>query len=120
MKKFYKKLYLQKQKRYLNKKYGTLEKPRLSIFRSNKHIYAQIINDLEGITLLAFNTLKKEFPLDKKEAKTCKGAFIIGQVLAKKAFAKNIKKVIFDRQNYKYQGRIKNLIEGARTQGLIC
>lgn len=120
MKKFYKKLYLQKQKRYLKKKYGTFEKPRLSLFRSNKHIYAQLINDLGGNTLLAFNTLKKEFPLDIKAAKTCKGAFISGQILAKYAFAKNIKKVVFDRQNYKYQGRIKSFIEGARTQGLIC
>lgn len=115
-----KKIYLRLHKRFLNKICGTCEKPRLSIFRSNNHIYAQIINDITGNTLLAVNSLQKENQLISSETKTCLGAFRIGQILAKKALDKNIKKVVFDRQNYKYQGRIKNLIEGARNGGLMC
>ena len=80
MKAKHKKKYLQIQKRLLNKISGTLEKPRLSIFRSNKHIYSQIINDVKGETIIAINSLQKEHKINLNNAKTCLGAFQIGQI----------------------------------------
>ena len=108
------------KKRLLNQFCGTLEKPRLCIFRSNKHIYTQLIDDINGKTLIAINTLQKEHQINVTDTKTCLGAFQIGQILANQALSKNVKRVVFDRQNYKYQGRVKKVIEGARTAGLIC
>lgn len=95
------------------KVYGTETKPRLSVFRSNKYIYAQIINDHEHITL--FSVSDKESKAVGKLAK----AKEIGQSLAEKAGKKSIKNVVFDRSGYKYHGRIKSLAEGAREGGLV-
>lgn len=95
---------------------GTLARPRLSVFRSNKAIYAQIIDDGKGKTLAAATSLKlgKEAQkLTKKEK-----AFKTGQLLAKKALKAKIKKVVFDRRAYKYHGRVKALADGARKGGL--
>lgn len=89
---------------------------RLSVFRSNRHIYAQIIDDAKGKTLVAFsdkNLLKKRGTETKTQA-----AVLVGEALAKKARAKKISEVVFDRGGYKYHGRIKALAEGARKEGL--
>jgi large subunit ribosomal protein L18 len=94
---------------------GTAEAPRLNVFRSNSHIYAQIIDDVSGKTLAAASTLDKGFAgggTKKEEAKK------VGAALAGKAAAAGVKKVVFDRGGYQYHGRIKELAEGAREGGL--
>jgi large subunit ribosomal protein L18 len=117
MKKRTKKLYLQAKKRYLKKIVGNLEKPRLSVFRSHKHIYAQLIDDEKGHTLAFSSTLNKN--LELTSTNTQKAAFLVGQDLSKKAIQKEIKSIVFDRGNKPYHGRIKSLAEGARSNGLI-
>ena len=94
---------------------GTLLRPRLSVFRSNNYIYAQIINDEKGETLVAVS--ERELKGEKKNSKIEK-ARLIGQLLAKKVLKVGIKKIVFDRGSYKYHGRIKALAEGAREGGL--
>ncbi|OGH09034.1 MAG: 50S ribosomal protein L18 [Candidatus Levybacteria bacterium RBG_16_35_6] len=108
------KTYLKRQKRIRTKITKSKEKPRLSVFRSNKFIYAQIIDDKSGKTLLGIS----EKELDKKGIKSEK-AKELGKLLAKKATAKKIKEVVFDRGRYAYHGRVKKLAEGAREGGLI-
>ena len=90
--------------------------PRLSIFRSNKFIYAQIIDDREGKTIISISDIKKSNAI--KEGKLGR-AKEIGKTLATQAIKKNIKKVVFDRGGYKYHGRVKAIAEGAREGGLI-
>jgi large subunit ribosomal protein L18 len=96
---------------------GTNNRPRLSVFRSNKHIYAQLIDDIKGVTLLAANDASKTKAKGTKDKKA-DSAFKAGEVLAKKALEKGIDSVIFDRGGYKYHGRVKALAEGARKGGL--
>ncbi len=96
---------------------GTAKRPRLSVFRSNKHIYAQLIDDEKGKTLMSVNDLSLK-SAGKKSGKKSEIAKIIGQEIAKKAEEKKIKKVVFDRAGYKYHGRIKAVAEGAREAGL--
>jgi len=94
---------------------GTAERPRLSIFRSEKNIYAQIIDDVTQTTLVSASSLDKEFNglgSNKEAAKT------VGQLIAKKAIEKGIKSVVFDRGGYIYHGRIQELAEAAREAGL--
>lgn len=92
-------------------------RPRLSVFRSNKHIYSQIIDDNKGVTLVSVS--QKDLPKDKTESgKKLAKAYTLGQILAKKALKKQIKKVYFDRGQNKYHGRIANLAKGAREGGL--
>ena len=119
MKKKVKKLFLQAKKRSLKKIVGTIEKPRLSVFRSHKHIYAQLIDDKNGYTLAFSSTLDKELIKEIEIAATQKASFLVGQNIAKKAIKKNITTVIFDRGNRPYHGRIQKVAEGAREQGLI-
>jgi large subunit ribosomal protein L18 len=107
-----------RKKRVLKKASGSIEKPRLSVFCSNKHIYAQLIDDNSGHTLVASSTLDKKIILDSKLSSTEKGAFIVGQDIAKKAEFKGIQQAIFDRGVHPYQGRVKSLAEGARNQKL--
>jgi large subunit ribosomal protein L18 len=95
---------------------GTSTRPRLSVFRSNHHIYCQIINDEKGETLVAADDL--ELTENKKQKAKSKIAFEVGELIAKKAKDKGIKKVIFDRGSYQYHGRVKALAEGAREGGL--
>ena len=99
---------------------GTSERPRLSVFRSNKKIYAQIINDKEGKTLVAASEkdFEKKLRAEKGEGLKIKKAQKVGEILAKKALKKKIKKIVFDRRSYPYHGRIKALAEGARKGGL--
>ncbi|MBX6754009.1 50S ribosomal protein L18 [Thermorudis peleae] len=100
--------------------FGTPERPRLNVFRSNEHIYAQIIDDTKGHTLVAASTLEKavqeRFPAE--HPKTVE-ARIVGLVVGERALAKGITRVVFDRGGYKYHGRVKALAEGAREAGLI-
>lgn len=93
---------------------GTPERPRLSVFRSEKNIYAQIIDDVAGNTLVAASSVEKDFgPGSNKEA-----ARKVGKLIAERALAKGIEEVVFDRGGYIYHGRVKELAEGAREGGL--
>ncbi|MBU5485048.1 50S ribosomal protein L18 [Clostridium sp. MSJ-11] len=94
---------------------GTQEMPRLSVYRSEKNIYAQIIDDTKGITLVAASSLDKEFD---GAGSNKEGAKLVGETIAKKAMEKGINKVVFDRGGYIYHGRVKELAEGAREAGL--
>ncbi len=108
------------RKRVRAKVFGTPERPRLSVYRSLKHIYAQIIDDTRGHTLVAMSSLSKEIRDEVKNAKTkTEVSRIVGLALAKKALEKGITKVVFDRNGYKYHGRVKALAEAAREGGLI-
>ncbi|MBE6447018.1 MAG: 50S ribosomal protein L18 [Alphaproteobacteria bacterium] len=91
-------------------------KPRLSVFRSERHIYAQIIDDSCGKTLCAASTMDKSFRSDKKS--NCDAATRVGNMIAAKAAEAGIKEVIFDRGGYNYHGRVKALADGARSGGL--
>ena len=94
---------------------GTPECPRLNVFRSNANIYAQIIDDVNGITLVAANTLEKDFEGATGNVEAAKK---VGAVLAERAKAKGIEQVVFDRGGYIYHGRVAALAEGAREAGL--
>ena len=94
---------------------GTPECPRLNVFRSNANIYAQIIDDVNGVTLVAANTLEKEFEGATGNAEAAKK---VGLALAERAKAKGIEEVVFDRGGYVYHGRVAALAEGAREAGL--
>ena len=98
---------------------GTAEIPRLSVYRSLKHIYAQVIDDTKGNTLVSASTLQPEFISEKKKKlKKTEEAFLIGEILAKKCLKKEIKRICFDRNGFKYHGRVKAMAEGARKAGL--
>lgn len=94
---------------------GTPERPRLNLFRSAKHIYAQLIDDTQGVTLVSASTLEKDFTGNggNKEA-----ARKIGEIIAARAIEKGISEVVFDRSGYIYHGRVQELAEGAREGGL--
>ena len=96
----------------------TKDRPRLSVHRSLKHIYAQIIDDTEGRTLAAASTLDPEVRDQVAGKKKAEQAKLVGELLAHRAKARGIGKVIFDRGGYKYHGRVKSLAEGARGAGL--
>ena len=107
-----------RHKRVRCKVKGTAEIPRLSVYRSLNHIYAQIIDDVKGNTLVTASTLDKEIKgaLEGKDKKA--QAFAVGELLAKKAKEKKISAVVFDRGGYLYTGRVQNLADGARKGGL--
>jgi len=100
------------------KVFGTGERPRLSVCRTSKHIYAQVIDDLQGKTLCAVSTMLPEFRKNAKQCGNVKSARAVGKKLAELAQAKGIKTVIFDRGCFMYHGRIKALAEEARKAGL--
>lgn len=104
-------------KRIRKKVTGTTDKPRLCVFRSSRHIYAQIVDDTKGRTLVAMSSLHKEVKGEEQENK-CSCARRVGMLLAEKAKAAGVEKVVFDRGGYIYHGRIKALSEGAREGGL--
>ena len=97
---------------------GTVERPRLSVFRSNENIYAQIIDDTTGTTLVAASTLDEALKGKVKFGGNKDAAREVGKLIASKATEKGIKSVVFDRGGYLYHGRIKELAEGARENGL--
>ncbi|MBU0991766.1 MAG: 50S ribosomal protein L18 [Proteobacteria bacterium] len=108
-----------KRKIRIRKKiFGTQEKPRLCVFRSASHVYAQIIDDTKGETLTSASSLEKEFDSGEKTNKTAK-AVKIGKAIAERALEKGIKNVVFDRNGFLYHGRIKAVSEGAREAGLV-
>ena len=120
---------LRRHKRIRAKVFGTSSRPRLCVFRSLKHIYAQIINDEKGETLVSASDLefkklnrklKKEIMTKDKKLLTGKVAiaYQVGKLIAEKALKKKIEKVVFDRAGYKYHGRVKALADGARDGGL--
>jgi len=98
---------------------GTAERPRLSVYRSNENIYAQLIDDTKAVTLVSCSTLNRNVKFKIKNGRSCFASRIMGKELAKKSLKKNITKVVFDRGPYLYHGRIKALAEGAREGGLI-
>lgn len=97
---------------------GTEGKPRLHIFRSLNHIYAQVVDDDKGVTLVAASTLTKELKDDLNGKKKAEKAAQVGKFLAEKCKEKDIEKVVFDRSGYRYHGRVKALADGAREGGL--
>jgi large subunit ribosomal protein L18 len=97
---------------------GTSEQPRLSVFRSAKHIYAQVVDDVSGSTLAHASTLSREVRGDVTEATKSDAAKKVGQAIAKLLLAKGISKVVFDRNGYLYHGRIRALADAAREAGL--
>jgi len=97
---------------------GTPERPRLAVFRSNNHIYAQIIDDTVGMTLVAASTLEKDVKAEVTKTNDVAAAAYLGTVVAKKALEKGIKSVVFDRGGFIYQGKIKALADAAREAGL--
>jgi len=97
---------------------GTAERPRLCVFRSLNHIYAQVIDDSRGHTLASASTLDPEIKGGDAKAKTA-GAELVGSLVAKRALSQGVKQIVFDRGGYKYHGRVKALAEGARSQGLV-
>ena len=109
---------LKRKLRVRKKIHGTSERPRLSVFRSSKHIYAQLIDDTSGNTLVASSSVEKTFKaLDKPESK-CAAANMVGKMIGQKAKDKGISRIVFDRNGYIYHGRVKALSEGAREAGL--
>jgi large subunit ribosomal protein L18 len=98
---------------------GSSERPRLCIFRSLKHIYAQVIDDKEGITLVSLSTLNPEIKRKEKYQGNIKAAKMLGSLLAKKLEEKGIKKVVFDRGGYLYHGRVKAVAESARKGKIV-
>ena len=96
---------------------GTFKKPRLSVFRSNYHVWCQLINDENGETISAASDKELLQKLKSKKSKV-KIAYEVGKLIAQKARKKEIKEIVFDRDGYKYHGRIKSLADGARAEGL--
>ena len=93
-------------------------KPRLSVFRSGKHIYAQIIDDIKGVTVVSASTLDKELREGLKKSSTVEAAGIIGTTIAERAVKNGVSEVVFDRGGYIYHGRVKALADAARAAGL--
>ena len=97
---------------------GTAQRPRLAVFRSNNHMYAQIIDDTVGHTLVAASTLEKDVKAELEKTNNVDAAAYLGTVIAKRAIEKGIKEVVFDRGGFIYQGKIAALAEAAREAGL--
>lgn len=107
-----------KHRRLRNNLAGTAERPRLSVFRSNNHMYAQIIDDTVGNTLVSASTLDKEVKADLEKTNNVEAAQKLGTLIAKKALDKGITAVVFDRGGFIYQGKVKALADAAREAGL--
>ena len=109
------KLRLKRKKHIRKKVFGTAKKPRLSVFKSAKHIYAQVIDDVNGVTLAAASTASKK---GLENSSNVKGATKIGEMIAGKAKAKKVESIVFDRNGFKFHGRVKALADAAREKGL--
>ena len=112
-----------RQERVRKKVQGTPTRPRLSVFKSAKHIYGQLIDDVGGHTLAAVSSLSRSFrervqSIDKTSGGNVRGAKIVGELIAERARAKGIVQIVFDRNGFLYHGRVKALAEGAREAGL--
>lgn len=104
--------------RVRNKVTGTPERPRLNVFKSNANVYAQIIDDVHGVTLASASTLDADVKKDLESCKSVEAAKAVGEAVAKKALDKGIKTVVFDRSGYIYHGKVAALAEAAREAGL--
>ena len=110
---------LKRKKRIRKKIFGTQQRPRLSVFRSARHTYAQVVDDTAGHTLAAASTLDKEAQSGPKLENKVEAAKLVGKLVGQRALGKGIKEVVFDRNGFLYHGRIKSLSEGAREAGLV-
>ena len=109
---------IKRHKRIRNQISGTPERPRLSVFRSTSHIYAQIIDDVNGVTLVAASTMEKDIAAAVKEMTKSEQAKYVGGEIGRRALEKGLSTVVFDRGGYLYMGRVAALAEGAREAGL--
>ena len=107
-----------KHERIRNRFKGTAERPRLAVFRSNSHMSAQIIDDVEGKILVSASTMEKEIKGELEQTDNVEAAAYVGTVIAKRALEKGIKEVVFDRGGFIYQGKVAALAEAAREAGL--
>ncbi len=107
-----------KHRKLRNRLSGTAECPRLAVFRSNNHMYAQIIDDTVGNTLVSASTLQKDVKANLEKTNNVEAAAYLGKVIAEKALEKGIKDVVFDRGGFIYQGKVKALADAAREAGL--
>ena len=107
-----------KHSRMRNRFSGTAERPRLSVFRSNNHMYAQVIDDTVGNTLVSASTLEKDVASELEKTNNVEAAAYLGTVIAKRALEKGIKTVVFDRGGFIYQGKVAALADAAREAGL--
>ena len=112
------KIRVNKHRRQRNRFSGTAERPRLAVFRSNNHMYAQIIDDTVGNTLVSASTLQKDVKAELEKTNNVDAAAYLGTVIAKRALEKGITTVVFDRGGFIYQGKIKALADAAREAGL--
>jgi len=112
------KVRVKKHMKIRNRFAGTAERPRLAVFRSNSHMYAQIIDDTVGKTLVAASTVEKDVKGELKKTNDVEAAAYLGTVIAKRALDKGIKTVVFDRGGFIYQGKVAALAEAAREAGL--
>lgn len=108
-----------KHRKLRNRFSGTAERPRLAVFRSNNHMYAQIIDDTVGNTLVSASTLEKEIKAELNKTNDVEAAAYLGKVIAKRAMDKGISEVVFDRGGFLYHGKIEALAEAAREAGLV-
>ena len=113
------KVRVKKHMKIRNRFSGTAERPRLAVFRSNNHMYAQIIDDTVGNTLVAASTVEKEVKAELEKTNNVDAAAYLGTVIAKRAIEKGIKEVVFDRGGFIYQGKIAALADAAREAALI-
>lgn len=109
---------LKRKKRIRKKIFGTQQRPRLSVFRSAKHIYAQIIDDTTGHTIVAASSLEQEVKSQPKFDNKVAMADYVGKLLGQRAVSKGVSKVVFDRNGFLYHGRVKAVSDGAREAGL--
>jgi large subunit ribosomal protein L18 len=109
---------LRRQRRVRKRLFGTPERPRLAVFRSSKHIYAQVINDHAGATLVSASTMDPEIKAQVKYGGNKAAAAIVGRVVAERAKKAGIDKICFDRRSYNYHGRVEALAQAARAAGL--
>lgn len=109
---------IKRHKKARQKIYGTAERPRLCVYRSIRHIYAQIIDDVKGGTLVSVSTIDPQLRDELDQGGNKDAAKLAGALLAKKALDKGIEKVVFDRNGYKFHGRVAALAEGAKDNGL--
>ena len=107
-----------KHRRLRNRFSGTAERPRLAVFRSNNHMYAQIIDDTVGKTLVSASTLDNDVKAECEKTNNVEAAAVVGKVVAKKALEKGITTVVYDRGGFIYEGKVKALAEAAREAGL--
>ena len=107
-----------KHRKSRNRFSGTAERPRLAVFRSNNHMYAQIIDDTVGKTLVSASTLDKDVKAELEKTNNVEAATVVGTVVAKKALEKGITTVVYDRGGFVYEGKVKALAEAAREAGL--